>query len=54
MLPADYTLVERGLRAPGEAAANRLAAAFGYGLEALVADVSSLVDDALQQREALR
>jgi transcriptional regulator with XRE-family HTH domain len=51
MLLTDYTLVERGLQRPSEAAANRLKAAFGYGPELLVADVFRIVEDSLQARE---
>lgn len=54
MLPSEYALVERGLRAPGEQAEYRLAAEFGYGVEALVADASGLIDEGLLKRGSLR
>ncbi len=53
MLLTDFTLVERGLQRPGEGAAERLEAAFGYDPEVLTADVFEIVHDALRTREAL-
>lgn len=54
MLPSEYALVERGLKTPGEEAEHRLVAAFGYGLTALAADVSGLIDEGLLKRELIR
>jgi transcriptional regulator with XRE-family HTH domain len=51
MLLTDYTLVERGLQRPGEAAAGRLEAAFGYDPEILAADVFEIIADSLRARE---
>jgi transcriptional regulator with XRE-family HTH domain len=52
MLLTDYTLVERGLREPGENAAMRLKARFGYEPDLLTADVLAIVTDALGKPNA--